>query len=235
MAQFPGTSPTHASFNAAFMAARPVENIHRQTVDENRGFINAADFHPQAPRFNTDVFQVSEPVGGCNRQETEEWWPQTASFGAPIPNADRRNVAIPDCEPAMTPCVSHTLPMPYTSLVGNAPRDDAATRGYVESTPANSMPSKPKNRRKARSLITLAWQAQQRQKNQEKQQQNQQQAVTIAPCARPAAKDNGQKQGGPQKFCTTCGSGAMPHFKFCPFCRASLGGGNNFDHAIIGA
>jgi hypothetical protein len=109
------------------------------------------------------------------------------------------------------PLVASTAPMAYTA---NSQRDRDVASSRQETAPANSMQKQSKNRRKSRSLISQAWQAQQRQKRLE-------QTGHLAGWGQ-AGKDEGQKQCG-SNVCTSCGGTIMPHFQYCMFCgRASL-------------
>jgi hypothetical protein len=162
---------------------------------------------------------------GFTRQETEQFWPTYATSKECLyigrDNAQNRDdQEHGDLAPQMPkpgfeiPLAGYTAEICQGDAKAGASGDGAAKAGTA----------KPRNRRKARSLITLAQEAQKKQqrelaKNQfSKQQMNQHNADSSS--ASPVQESPSKKSGN--KFCPYCGGSASPHFKFCQYCGKNL-------------
>lgn len=200
--------------------------------------------------FSDDDFR-----GGLCRQETEQAWPTWVArpqmdpmLAAPLMNpqvpwvaaATLPSVPLPPVLPPLPPTYPAPLalgmlstPSPCTKFEALAVEEKS---NEEEAKPtAKSSKGLPRSRRKNKSLITLAHQAQLREhKKQHQQDQQLQQSVQgLQPqdMPKPAGIDVAEETlrlptdeslTSRCNFCPYCGGGLEAHFKFCLFCGTSV-------------
>jgi hypothetical protein len=162
---------------------------------------------------------LDAPIGGsfC-RQETSEAWPTWHSVPT-VPMVQQQQQQVPYM----------AMNMPWPAFADSAMfAPDYGYAGSVDSDRAAEDESKggkkgtkggmPRSRRKNKSLITLAYQAQVRQ--QSKFQPNGfQEPPEADETETPPPSEHGQQRAN---FCPYCGGTLVPGAKFCSFCGTSV-------------
>jgi hypothetical protein len=159
--------------------------------------------------------QLSESVGGLNRQETEQAWPTWSPPAPELPTQQEmeETTAAPQIvwnpQVVWNPTMMPTQPWPFLPFAGG---------GLAGSVLNTEVLPKKTSKRKGKSLITLAREAQLLQQQEMKPEQNQPKQQQQQ------GKRNQKKEsaGEGARFCPFCGKSIQPSNKFCRFCGGAV-------------
>jgi hypothetical protein len=224
------TSPTSHQISDADVSTFGGRGIIPSQAEEPEMEPSTFCFEPedfeQPEEHGRQISTFSAASGGFCRQETEQYWPMHSSLciatesGAEVNTNPEGYASVKVMQQPLfvVPAAQMVWPAtPNPSLVGTH-------RKAAKNAPTSSMPKDRRNTKASKSLITQAWEAQQR-KKQEQQQQEQAKAKLLfrqlVTGVSPPPKEEARKQAVP-RFCFSCGNQCQPHFKFCPFCRTQL-------------
>jgi hypothetical protein len=232
--------PPHQALQSVELETEPRELINAEGIESE-----AFDVFEQLEEQNRQISVFSASGGFC-RQETEQYWPTHSSL-SDIAQPEQQHWPGHSCLNDNVPCtpeqqhfpmqpkleqghnctksevvqVAHPVvfvqssPMMYPTLLNHT----FAAQEFAKVAPASHLRKQRQNMTKPKSLITLAWEAQQRKKQQQQHDRSNQlfrQLVTGA-----NLKEDSEEECVP-KFCHSCGNGIMPQFKFCPLCSAPV-------------
>lgn len=179
---------------------------------------------------NLSLASINSKNSGFCRQETELPWPTWEPSCASSPSGSfghRQNETYDGAFRGMPPPPRSWTDEPARMVIDSIPASSSgkfaepAQPAVSAATEADSKGTKRHvNRRKAKSLITLAQKAQQREQAQVQQ--------AAHPASAPSMKlgdfnESASRQPRP-RFCPQCGGALRMHFQFCQFCGAQVPG-----------